>query len=34
LTRIAAPGPMLASIQIVHLRTSSKPVNNKNQPGS
>jgi hypothetical protein len=31
LTRIAAPGPMLASIQIVHLRASSTPVNNKNQ---
>jgi hypothetical protein len=31
LTRIAAPGPMLASIQIVHLRASSTPVNIKNQ---
>ncbi len=30
-TRIAAPGPMLASIQIVHLRASSTPVYNKNQ---
>jgi hypothetical protein len=34
LTRSASPGPMLAFIQIVHLRASSTPVNNKNQPGS
>jgi len=34
LTRIASPGPMLAFIQIVNLRASSTPVNNKNQPGT
>jgi hypothetical protein len=34
LTRIASPGPVLASIQIVHLRASSTPVNNKNQHGT
>jgi hypothetical protein len=34
LTRIASRGPMLASIQIVNLRASSTPVNNKNQPGT
>jgi hypothetical protein len=31
LTRIASRVPMLAFIQIVHLRASSTPVNNKNQ---
>jgi hypothetical protein len=34
LTRIASPGPMSAFIQIVHLRASSTPVNNKNQHGT
>ena len=34
LTRIASPGPMLAIIQIVNLRASSTPVNNKNQHGT
>ena len=34
LTRIASPGPMLPFIQIVNLRVSSTPVNNKNQHGT
>jgi hypothetical protein len=34
LTRIASRCPMLAIIQIVHLRASSTPVNNKDQPGT
>ncbi len=34
LTPIASLGSMLAIIQIVNLRASSTPVNNKNQPGT
>jgi hypothetical protein len=34
LTRIASPGPMLVIIQILNLRASSPPVNNKDQPGA
>jgi hypothetical protein len=34
LTQIASRGPVLAFIQIVNLRASSTPVNNKNQPGT
>jgi hypothetical protein len=34
LTRNASPGPMFAIIQIVNLRASSTPVNNKDQPGA
>jgi hypothetical protein len=34
LTRIASPGPVLVIIQIVYLRASSTPVNNKDQPGT